>query len=123
MSLIRTKKRDIMQKEVSGTRVFDGTKLFQLRELAAYREYAVVYIPIDNEDHWEFWQRHVLLLPTWWECVLEKALINPSSCTVERAFSILYQHMTESRVGSFEDYVAASTMIHFNEVWRRRDNE
>ena len=53
-------------------------------ELATYREAALANFHDDEMrmDH-DFRQQHALLLPTWWEFVLEIALITPSSCTDE----------------------------------------
>ena len=58
------------------------------RELELYSQRAQGVAADPRPSLWEFWCGAALALPTWWDCVQEVALITPSSCTVERAFSM-----------------------------------
>jgi hypothetical protein len=71
-------------------------------------------------DLWEFWCGESLTLPTWWLCAKEISLITPSSCTVERVFSMLTNGFDESQECALQDMVFTSIMIRFNNIWRSK---
>jgi hypothetical protein len=70
---------------------------------------------------WDFWLAETLNLPQWWAGAREVSLITPSSCIVERAFSLLSQWLSENREGILEDYMCASVMLRFNAIYEKRD--
>ena len=78
-------------------------------ELVKYQSFAMEELE-ENEhiDLWDFWQKYSIQLPEWWDCVQEIVLMTPSSCTVERVFSILSHGMNDSQESSLEDNVAVS---------------
>ena len=92
-------------------------------ELEAYRLHALARFAVVGErvSLWDFWCAAALMLPTWWECAQEVAIIAPSSCTVERVFSMLTNMMGDQQESALEDYVAASVMVRYNDVWRGHD--
>ena len=94
-------------------------------ELVAYRLHALARFAVVGErvSMWDFWCAAALTLPTWWECAQEVALIAPSSCTVERVFSMLTNVMGDQQERALEDYMAASVMVRYNDVWRGHDLE
>ena len=91
-------------------------------ELRAYKDLCFSRSQMDPAPSlWEFWLSAELVLPAFWDCAQEVALITPSSCTVERVFSLLTQGFDSSQESALEDYVVASVMIRFNHIWRTRD--
>lgn len=93
-------------------------------ELRLYKQRSYLSAALDpSPTLWQFWSTHSLELPTFWICVQEVALITPSSCTVERVFSLLTQGFDDSQEGSLEDLVFASIMIRYNNNWRKKDLE
>lgn len=91
------------------------------RELEVYSQRALA-VPADPRPSlWEFWCAAALALPTWWDCAQEIALITPSSCTVERVFSMLTQRFGDQQERALEDYVLTSTMLRYNEIWHNHD--
>ena len=94
-------------------------------ELETYHHRALEHYDVAADERvslWDFWCAAALALPTWWECAQEVALITPSSCTVERVFSMLTNRMGDQQESALEDYVTASVMVRYNEVWRANDN-
>ncbi len=88
------------------------------RELKLYKERAFSKNSLEiTPTLWEFWCGESLILETWWKCALEVCLITPSSCTIERAFSILTNAFGECQEGALNDMVFASVMIRFNNIW------
>ena len=77
----------------------------------------------DRPNLWDFWKSAALELPKWWECAQEIALITPSSCTVERVFSLLTQGMDDNQRGALEDFMCASVLVRYNRIWTNHDDE
>ena len=75
----------------------------------------------DRPSLWAFWLGESLMLPCWWAGACKMALFTPSSCTVERAFSMLCQWLSNNQEGMLEDYMCASVMVRYNTLWRERD--
>lgn len=75
----------------------------------------------DRPSLWDFWRAASILLPDWWVVAKELALITPSSCTVERVFSLLVQGMDDNQRSALEDYMCASVMVRYNSIWINRD--
>jgi hypothetical protein len=95
-------------------------------ELADYKAKADEAYQVDEDDRidrWEFWLMNAIVLPCWFECAKEAALFTPSSCTVERVFSMLVQAFGDGQAGALEDYLCASVTVRYNSIWVGHDNE
>lgn len=93
-------------------------------ELEAYKARAdqKFALPVDDRPSlWDFFTAAAIALPTWWKCAREVALITPSSCTVERVFSLLTQGFSDNQEGALEDYIFASVMVRYNAIWAAHD--
>ena len=75
----------------------------------------------DRLSLWDFWRTNSLALPEWWVAAKEAALVTPSSCTVERVFSLLVHGMDDNQRSALEDYMCASVMVRYNRIWTDRD--
>ena len=77
----------------------------------------------ERADLWSFWLTHTIELPNWYKCARDIVLITPSSCSVERVFSLLTQCFDDNQIGALEVYKAASCAIKYNSIWRTRDRQ
>ena len=59
-----------------------------------------------------WWKRHAIELPKWANALKKVLLVQPSSATAERVFSIL-QRFTVQQQSSLKDYVELSVMLQF----------
>ena len=90
-------------------------------ELRLYKQQSHLKFNMETQpDLWEFFRQQSLKLPTWWLCAKEITLITPSSCTVERVFSMLAHGFDQTQEKSLEDYVLASIMIKYNQIWKEK---
>ena len=88
----------------------DGLKA----ELPAYLASAEdVVIPIE-EKKVELWCEHEEQLPRWASAVKQVLLVQPSSATAERVFSILKASFNEQQNCALVDYLQASVMSQYN---------
>ena len=71
---------------------------------------------------WAFWRAASIQLPNWWIGAKEVALITPSSCTVERVFSLLSQGMDDNQRRALEDYMCGSVLVRYYRIWMDKDN-
>ena len=71
-------------------------------------------------DLWGFWLRHKLMLPLLYALSCDVALIVPSSCTVERIFSMYEQRFSSSQERALEDLKATGTILAYNTNFRDR---
>jgi hypothetical protein len=93
-------------------------------ELELYKQRANARMDLPEAQRpslWDFWLAEALTIPRFWTGAREIALITPSSCTVERAFSLLSQWLTSNKESVLEDYMCASVMLRFNALWHERD--
>ena len=96
-------------------------------ELPAYRELAIAALTDSDVPNpppdalWEFWRRHALSLPCWYEAAAEVALIMTSSASVERLFSLYTSLFTDEQANALEDYRETALMLRFN--LRQREKE
>ena len=87
-------------------------------ELLLYKERAFLRAALETPlDLWEFWCAESLTLGIWWNCAQEVSLITPSSCTIERAFSMLTNGFGNGQERALGDMVFTSVMIRYNNVW------
>ena len=62
----------------------------------------------------EWWEHNKVALPKW-SCGFSKVvLVQPSSASVERVFSILKRHFAQSQQSALQDYVEVGVMLEFN---------
>ena len=71
-------------------------------------------------DAWIFWQANELNLPIWYLAAADVALVTPSSCTVERLFSLLTQAYDRSQTRCLQDYKETGVLLRFNQNWRSK---
>ena len=62
----------------------------------------------------QFWHDNRLKLPRWYDVAKDIALIQPSSASMERVFSILRACMDERQESSSSDRIAASALLKYN---------
>ena len=72
-------------------------------------------------DLWTFWILHKLNLPRLYQLACDVALIIPSSCAVERLFSMFDQRYDSSQERALEDLKATGTMLHYNTLFRAKE--
>ncbi len=63
----------------------------------------------------EWWKDNSNELPYWSAAAHKFFLIQPSSATAERVFSILNRSFSDFQNNSLEDYVEASVMLQYND--------
>ena len=77
--------------------------------------------PIDTRlDQWDFWVRISIDCAEWYAGACEVALITPSSCTVERVFSMLGQSFDMHQESCLQDYKEIAIKLRYNAIWRKR---
>ena len=69
---------------------------------------------------WTFWIRHKLNMPKLYQLACDVALIVPSSCSVERLFSMLEQRYSTNQEQALEDLKATGTMLAYNTLFREK---
>ena len=67
-----------------------------------------------STDIIEWWFRHKAILPNWHSAFEKVLLIQPSSATVKRAFSLLQNSFSNKQSRSLEDYIETSVMLQYN---------
>jgi hypothetical protein len=67
---------------------------------------------------WDFWRTHQINLPYFYRGACEVALCMPSSCAVERVFSLLEELFSSSQESSLQDYKEIKVMLRYNIIWR-----
>ena len=98
---------------VPGLRASLITELVTYYVLAEGVAYDVPLLP------WWFGVRH--RLPCWYNHVLPEAvLMQPTSATAERVFSMLNWMFREVQFAALEDYKETALMLRYNELQRRR---
>lgn len=62
----------------------------------------------------EWWKRNAGALPHWSEAAKKVLLLQPSSATAERVFSLLKNSFGEQQDNALQDYIECSLMLQFN---------
>ena len=62
----------------------------------------------------EWWEHNKGMLPKWSLGFNKVVLIQPSSASVERVFSLLKTHFTQSQQSALQDYIKVGVMLEFN---------
>ena len=85
---------------------------FLKAELATYLSKAEdVNASVDLLD---WWKNAQIDLPTWSSAAMKVLLVQPSSASAERVFSLLNSSFNEQQLNSLEDYVESSIMLQYN---------
>ena len=90
--------------------IIDGLKA----ELPAYMAAAEDVVIPTEEKKVEWWCGHEEQLPRWASVVKQVLLVQPSSATAERVFSILRASFNEQQNCALVDYLQASVMSQYN---------
>ena len=90
--------------------IIDGLKA----ELSAYLAAAEDVVIPTEEKEVEWWCGHEEQLPRWASAVKQVLLVQPSSATAERVFSILKASFNEQQNCALVDYLQASVMSQYN---------
>ena len=62
----------------------------------------------------EWWKRNASTLPNWSNAAKNVILMQPSSASAERVFSLLNNSFNDQQDNSLEDYIECSIMLQFN---------
>ena len=62
----------------------------------------------------EWWRQHAERLPHWAKAVKLVLLVQPSSASAERVFSLLRTAFSDQQEGALQDYIEASVMLQYN---------
>ena len=93
----------------------DDTKIANLaEELPAYLAAADGVTVTCGEDKVAWWAAHADTLPHWSSLVKMLLLIQPSSASAERAFSILANAFNAQQDRTLQDYLEACVMFQYN---------
>ena len=77
--------------------------------------YRVAATNVDVEyDLLSFWRDNRIRLPTWHSVAMDLALIQPSSCFIERVFSVLRMCLDSRQEQTLSDRIAASVLLKYN---------
>ena len=73
----------------------------------------------DEEEKLAWWEANSVRLPHWASLVKKLLLIQPSSASAERVFSLLNNAFSDQQDNALEDYLEASVMIRYNNAKRQ----
>ena len=98
--------------------VSDTTIANLAQELPLYLAAAEGVTVTCEEDKVSWWASHKLTLPHWSSLVRALLLIQPSSASAERAFSLLTNAFCSQQDSALQDYLEASIMLRYNNAKR-----
>ena len=94
----------------------DPTILTNLKsKLSVYLATAAGVTPSTVTDAVLWWQNHSNELPHWLNCLKKVLLVQPSSASAERVFSLLKASFGPQQDNSLQDYVQSSLMLQYKE--------
>ena len=88
------------------------------RELPDYLAAADGVVMANEEEKLAWWAAHSDTLPHWAGVVKKLLVIQPSSASAERVFSLLKNAFNDQQDNALEDYLEASVMIRYNNAKR-----
>lgn len=97
----------------------DDTIASLAQELPAYLAAADGVVMENEDDKLAWWAAHSDALPHWAAVVKKILVIQPSSASAERAFSLLSNAFNSQQDSSLEDYLEASVMLRYNNAQRQ----
>ena len=65
-------------------------------------------------DTWPWWKSIATDLPSWSSAVRKLIIVQPSSATAERVFSLLVTMFGDQQNETLEDYIEAALMLRVN---------
>ena len=88
------------------------------RELPDYLAAADGVVMEDEEEKLAWWAANSVRLPHWASLLKKLLLIQPSSASAERVFSLLNNAFNDQQDNALEDYLEALVMIRYNDAKR-----
>ena len=88
------------------------------REVPDYLAAADGVVMANEEEKLAWWAAHSDTLPHWAGVVKKLLVIQPSSASAERVFSLLKNAFNDQQDNALEDYLEASVMIRYNNAKR-----
>ena len=88
------------------------------RELPDYLAAADGVVMANEEEKLAWWAAHSDTLPHWAGVVKKLLVIQPSSASAERVFSLLKNAFNDQQDNGLGDYLEASVMIRYNNAKR-----
>ena len=88
------------------------------RELPYYLAAADGVVMANEEEKLAWWAAHSDTLPHWPGVVKKLLVIQPSSASAERVFSLLKNAFNDQQDNALKDYLEASVMIRYNNAKR-----
>ena len=88
------------------------------RELPDYLAAADGVVMANEEEKLAWWAAPIDTLPHWAGVVKTLLVIQPSSASAERVFSLLKNAFNDQQDNALEDYLEASVMIRYNNAKR-----
>lgn len=89
------------------------------RELPDYLAAADGVVMEDEEEKLAWWAANSVRLPHWASLVKKLLLIQPSSASAKRVFSLLNNAFNDQQDNALEDYLEASVTIRYNNAKRQ----
>lgn len=89
------------------------------QELPAYLATADGVAMTNDDEKLAWWAGHSKILPNWSAVVKKLLLLQPSSASSERAFSLMNNSFNGQQESALEDYLEASVMIRYNSAKRK----
>ena len=74
----------------------------------------------EEEEKVQWWARHERTLPNWSAVVRKLLLVQPSSASAERVFSLMKHFFTHQQENALEETIEASVMLCYNGNQRRK---
>ena len=76
-----------------------------------------------EEDKVHWWATHAAALPNWSAAVKKILLVQPSSASAERVFSLLQNAFSKQQEAALEETVETSVMLRYNDNKRTWNHE
>ena len=74
----------------------------------------------EEEEKVQWWVRHARTFPKWSAIVRKLLLVQPSSASAERVFSLMNHFFTHLQENALEETVEASVMLRYNNNQRKK---
>ena len=112
--------RRIEQEEFRNSPFLDNDNIIAnlARELPDYLAAADGVVMANEEEKLAWWAAHSDTLPHWTGVEKKLLVIQPSSASAERVFSLLKNAFNDQQDNTQEDYLEASVMIRYNNAKR-----
>ena len=91
-----------------------------VNELPRYLAAADGTVIEEEEEKVQWWARHARTLPNWSAVVRKLLLVQPTSASAERVFSLMNHFFTHLQENALEETVEASIMLRYNKNQRKK---